>query len=200
MGGALRLRFGRTVALLIALGAGLTAGPASASTYSIIPGGASVTATTTTADENATLTFSGQAGQRVSLALTNVTIGTSNCCSTLVSIRKPDGTVLGSAVNVGTLGGFVDTKTLPVTGTYTILVDPQGTATGSITLRLYDVPADATAAITPGGPAVTVSTTVPGQNAQASFTGTAGQRVSLKVGPNCCTTKISILKPDGTIL
>jgi hypothetical protein len=52
---------------------GSTAG---ASSYSIVAGGARVTVTTTVANENATLTFAGTAGQRVSLKVSGVTIGT----------------------------------------------------------------------------------------------------------------------------
>ena len=51
---------------------------------------------------------------------------------------------------MGTNGGFIDVKSLPTTGTYTILVDPQSFAIGSATLQLYDVPADASAPITAG--------------------------------------------------
>jgi hypothetical protein len=59
------------------------------------------------------------------------------------------------------------------------VVDPQGTATGSMTLTLYNVPPDPTASIVPGGPAVTLTTTTPGQNASATFAASAGQRISL---------------------
>ena len=96
--------------------------------------------------------------------------------------------------------------TLPVAGTYTILVDPQSTSTGSITLTLYDVPADLTGTITPGGSSVTVSPATPGQNAQRTFSGTANQRISLdmtsvSIGSSyCCSTLVSVLKPDGSTL
>ena len=49
----------------------------------------------------------------------------------------------------GTSGGFIDARTLPADGTYTLVVDPQGTATGSATLTLYDVPPDASGSIVP---------------------------------------------------
>src|SRR5207244_5601428 len=88
---------------------------------------------------------------------------------------------LVAPLTVASSGTFVDTKTLPLSGTYTIVVDPQSTYTGSMTLTLYDVPADVSSTITPGGAAVSVATTVPGQNASLTFTGSAGQRVSLEV-------------------
>jgi large repetitive protein len=189
-----------TLSLLATVSALALAPSAVGSSYTIVPGGAPVTATTTAANENARLTFAGTSNQRVSLRMTGVTIGTSTCCSTKVSILKPDGTMLVGATNVGTSGGFIDARTLPVTGTYTILVDPQGTATGSMTLALHDVPPDATATATPGGPEFTLTTTVPGQNARATFAGAAGDRVSLEIGPACCSTKASVLRPNGTAL
>ncbi|HEX2110140.1 MAG TPA: Ig-like domain-containing protein [Gaiellaceae bacterium] len=156
-------------------------------------GGAPVTVTTSTPGQNARVTFPGQLNQRISVAVTDV------CCSSRVSILKPDGKVLVSAT-VGKSGGFLDTQALPATGTYTILVDPQAAAFGSVTLTVYDVPPDVTDTIAPGGPAVTVTTGTPGQNVQLAFTGTAGQRVSLQLGPVCCSTKVSILKPGGSTL
>jgi len=45
-----------------------------------------------------------------------------------------------------------------------------------MTLTLYDVAADVTGSITPGGSAVTVTISVPGQNAGVTFSGTAGRR------------------------
>jgi hypothetical protein len=203
--GLSRTRLGRGVARAVAIaviGAAAFAGrpEAQASSYTIVPGGPPVTVTTTVVDENADATFGGTAGQRVSLLVGNVTIGTSTTSSMLVSFIKPDGTALAAATSMGRNGGFIDTKTLPVDGTYKVRVDPQGSATGSATLTLYNVPADATAAVIPGGAAATVTTTVPGQNAKLTFAGTAGRRISLKVGPTCCTTKVSVLKPDGTTL
>ena len=53
-----------------------------------------------------------------------VTIG-STTGSLKVSITKPDGTALVAATSMGTSGGYIDVKSLPTTGTYTILVDPQ---------------------------------------------------------------------------
>ena len=52
------------------------------------------------------------------------------------SIWKPDGSNLVYPTLVGTNGGFLDTRALPVSGTYTILVDPQSNATGGATVGL----------------------------------------------------------------
>ena len=173
--------------------------------YSIVPGGPALTITAAPS-EDVNVAFSGTEGQRISLKMTGVSIGTSSCCSTLVSIRNPNGSALMTPSYVGTSGAFMDTKTLPATGDYLIFVDPQGSAGGDMTLTLYDVPPDSTAAIEAGGPPVTVTTTTPGENAKLTFDGTAGQRVALALGgvtigpSSCCSTRVSIAKPDGTAL
>ena len=166
----------------------------------IVAGGDPVTVTTTAPGQDAVLAFNGSLSQRVSLLVSAVSIGTSTCCSTRVSILSPDGSTLMPPTYVGTNGGFLDARTLPASGTYTVVVDPQGTATGSATLTLYDVPPDAGGPIVPGGGPVTATTTVPGQNAQLSFNGSGGQRVSLAVGATCCNMKVSVVGPGGSTL
>jgi subtilisin family serine protease len=162
----------------------------------ITAGGPAVTVTTRTADENARLKFDGQAGQRVSLKLSAVTI-----TAAYVSILKADGTPLGGNAYVSIFGGFLDTRVLPTTGSYTVLVDPQGTATGSMTLNLYDVPTDLAGTITPSGAAFAAAIGTPGQNARLTFSAQAGQRVSLKLSPvTVSNSYVSILNPDGTTL
>ena len=79
------------------------------------------------------------------------------------------------------------------------MADPQGPVTGSLTLTLYNVPADAAGSAVIGGPAVTVSTTTPGQNAVVTFAGTAGDGLLVRIGPfNCCSTRVSVRNPDGS--
>ncbi len=163
----------------------------------VVAGGDPVTVTIP-ANENALITFSGTANQRVSLALSGVSIWMSD-----VSIRKPDGSDLVSPTVVFSSGKFIETRTLPTTGTYTIFVDPFGSASGSMTLQLFDVPADAGGSIIPGGGAVTVTTGTPGQDARLTFSGSQGQRVSVKATGSNMTAQgayVSILKPDGSTL
>jgi subtilisin family serine protease len=173
--------------------------------YAIAAGGPPVTVTTASAGENARLHFEGLVGQRISLRLGDVTIGASTCCSTRVSISKPDGSTLVSATPVGRNGGFIDTRSLPADGVYTILVDPQGADVGSMMLTLYDVPPDPTGSIDAGGSPTTIGTSVPGQNATLRFSGLAGGRVSLRMtdvtigASTCCSARVSIAKPDGTM-
>ena len=164
--------------------------------YPITPGGVPVTITTSAPDEHARLRFNGQAGQRVSVKLSAVTIAGS-----YLSILKPDGAALTPKVYVGGSGGFVDTRTLPTTGTYTILVDPLLGYVGSMTVTLYDVPADSGGSVAPGGPASQVSMSTPGQDGRLTFSGQTGQRISLKLSSvTISSSYVSLLKPDGSAL
>jgi hypothetical protein len=172
-------------------------------TGSIAPGGAPVSVSVGSPGQNARLSFPGVAGQRVSVKLSGVTMGTSTCCSSKVGILKPDGSSLVFGTLFGTNGGFVDTKVLPVGGTYTLVLDPQGMDVGSATATLYDVPPDVTGSLSVGGPGVNVSLGTPGQNAMLTFSGAAGQRVSVRasgvtVGTStCCSFVLSVKRPDG---
>ena len=162
--------------------------------------GDSKTVTINTANKIALILFDGTAGQRVSFRMTSVTYPS---CGSAVYIRNPNGTILGSDTCISSLGDFIDTKVLPVTGTYTIQVDPAGTNTGSMTLTLYNVPADVSGTITPGGASVPVTTTVPGQNAVLTFSGTAGQFINLGMSSvtfGTCASEVYIRNPDGTTL
>jgi hypothetical protein len=147
-----------------------------------------------TPGQNGRLTFDGTAGQRISV---NGTASLGVCWT--LSILKPDGTTLGSVFGCGS-GIFVEPQTLPTTGTYTVLVDPSGAGTGSVTVGAYAV-TDFTSPITLGGSSVLVTLPTPGQNGRLSFDGTAGQRVSVNGSASLgvCWT-LSILKPDGTTL
>src|SRR5439155_12786946 len=91
-------------------------------------------------------------------------------------------------------------QALQSTGTYTVVVDPAGAASGSISVQVFDVPPDSTVDTAAGGAAVTASTTVPGQNAAVTFTGTAGQRVSVDLSGRSynADTAVSLRGPDGT--
>jgi YD repeat-containing protein len=156
----------------------------------ISAGGAAVTVTTTVPGQNGRLTFTGTAGQRVSLDQSGY-----NCFLSATTLLNPDNSVQASTCG----GAFIDVQTLGATGTYAIVVDPKAATTGSTTLTLYNVPADTTGSISPGGAAVTVTTTVPGQNGTLTFTATAGQRVALnQSGYNCFTATTTLKKPDGS--
>jgi hypothetical protein len=154
-------------AVLAALVAAVLGGSAAAVSFSITPGGSAVTVTISNAGDKATATFSGTANQRVSLDITNSTIA-----SMKISLLKPNGQAVFT-VSATRTAKFVDTNTLPVNGTYKLVVDPNLDHTGKVTLKLYNVPPDASNTMTIGAPGSTVTTTVPGQNANFTFSGSA---------------------------
>jgi len=165
-------------------------------TGTIAPAGAPLTISTNTPGQNARIGFDGEAGRKISLKL-----GATTIANAYVSILNPNGSALASNVYLGTSGGFVDAKVLPATGTYTILVDPQGASIGSTTLTLYDVPPDAGGSLTVGGPSLLTAIATPGQNARITFAGRAGQHVTLQLSAvSVLISYVTILKPDGTAL
>jgi YD repeat-containing protein len=171
--------------------------------------GPAVTISTTAAGQNGLVTFSGTAGQRISLVASNpmVNNGQSFFCDMNLIFTKPNGSILFPSPICAEVGAFIDTTVLPASGTYTIIVDLANLATGSVTLNLYTVPADLTGSITAGGSPVTMATSVPGQNASLTFNGTANQRISL-IGsdvtyggaPFTCDLNVTILNPDNSVL
>ena len=160
-------------------------------------GGSAVSLTTTAPGQNMSLTFSGTAGQRISL----LAQGDSGVGCYYVTVTEPDGyTQLYKTLYC--TNGFSDVLVLPATGTYSIYLDPQSTAVGTISTTLYSVPPDASATVTPGGGTVSLTTTAPGENMGLTFSGTASQRVSLLTQPttgiaNTCYT-VTITAPNGS--
>ena len=114
--------------------------------YPILANGVLVSGTNGGAGQNALFTFTGSTNQKISLVVSNSTMGSAN-----VSILKPDGSTLVSNFSISSGSGYVDTTTLPANGTYTIKADPSGTNVGSADMRLYTVPAVVTGSITPNG-------------------------------------------------
>jgi hypothetical protein len=103
-----------------------------------------------------------------------------------VSVAGPYGSVLASR-STGISTVLVEPGQLPTTATYTIHVDPALTSTGTVTITLYDVPADAggTFTLSSTGDQKTAAITTPGQNARLTFSGTTADRIALKFsGPN----------------
>jgi hypothetical protein len=144
------------------------------------------------------MVFDETSDHRVSLVARNVTF----VCGTL-SILSPSGVKLASNNNICKgITGFLDTPMLSEDGTYTILAQTSG-STGSVAITLYDVVHDFTSSITPDGPPVVVRLTIPGQNAELTFSGTSGEHVSLNLMNGTfpfCSPNVSIINPDGTIL
>ena len=158
--------------------------------------GGNLTVTISTASKIGLVVFDGTAGHRLGL-LTSSNSMTSSGGATTISINNPDGSSLVSQ-SVTTSAPFIAAQALPTSGTYTIVVQPSGGATGSITLALYDVPGDVSGSISVGGSSLTVTTTTPGQTGLLSFSGTSGQQVTVHATSNSIgSVTITLGSPNG---
>jgi hypothetical protein len=84
--------------------------------------------------QTARYTFSGTSGQLLRLNWTGASV--SGGASVAAKVLKPDGSVLStSSYTNGASGGF-DIASLPVAGTYTVVLDPSTAATTSASLAL----------------------------------------------------------------
>ena len=139
------------------------------------------------------LVFDGAQGQFVSLGVNSVTVS-----GVSLSIKKPDGSHLTGADFIGTFANLH--ATLPVTGTYTILVAPTAMTTGSITLTLSSE-VNAGTIVVDGDPG-TINIGRVGQRGYLTFAGTAGQNLDL--GPNSSTipgdSDLWVYAPNGTVV
>jgi hypothetical protein len=147
----------------------------------------------TTSGKIGLIVFDAVAGQRTS-------VESDPGPNHLVRVYSPNGTVLASRSS-GISKVLAEPGYLPLTGTYTISIDPALTGTGTTTVKLYSVPADITGTFTPvsAGDSETVTTTTPGQNGIHTFSGTSGQRIAMKVS-NGPSGTVSIVDPaESTI-
>jgi hypothetical protein len=163
-------------------------------TGTITSDGTPANVTISTPGQNGTLTFSGTAGHRVSLKISG------SAPSGTVQILTSNNTVLGSTSS-GSIAAFIDPVTLSTTDTYSVFVNPSGNATGTVTLNLYDVPADTTGSVSINGSSVGVTLSTPGQNGTLTFSGTSGQQITVHLTSNTISSvTVKLLKPDGTLL
>ncbi|MET0422369.1 MAG: IPT/TIG domain-containing protein, partial [Actinoplanes sp.] len=151
--------------------------PADANLGTLPLDGTAKTVTIGTPGQNGYLTFAGTAGQRVSVQTSDAS-AVLLCCSVRWGLYRADGTPVGNSK----LGNdYLDTTTLPVTGTYQLRLDPSDSRTGSVTAAAWTVPADLDLGVLPlDGTAKTVTIGTPGQNGYLTFAGTAGQRVTVQ--------------------
>ena len=169
--------------------------------YSVSPSraGAPVSVSTGSPGQNASITFSGTTGERIFVLASDWAYSG----DAFLTIYNPDGSTFSAGNLFAGNGSNYDMgeSTLPQTGTYTVLWDPQGAATGSTTLTFYKVAADYSGTISIGRSAKNVTITTPGQNGQLTFAGTSGTGITLTASNvTISNSEVSILNPDGTTL
>jgi hypothetical protein len=176
----------------------LSSDPANAA---ITANGAAATFTASHTGQGQDFTFTGAAGEVVTVSTSAGTFP--NACDLNIQIVSPTGFVLGSAACTA-VSGFIGETPLPGAGTYTVELIPSGTDpgtnTGSLTLNLSADPANST--ITANGSPVTFTAAHTGQGENYTFSGTAGEVVSLTTSagsfPNACDLNVQIVSPSGS--
>jgi YD repeat-containing protein len=172
-------------------------------TATMTVGGPSVPVNLPTVGQSAKISFAGTVGQRVSLVFSNNSPG----FTPYVNIVGPDLNLFRNN-RAGAAGPGLFTNapiTLPQSGTYTIILQTisiylsgMTTGPGSVTLALYNVPADVTGTASVNGPALPVGITGFGQNATITFTGTSGQAVTVHLTNNTiCQLFVELFDANG---
>ncbi len=169
------------------------------STGSVSVGG-SATVKLTTAEKVGLEVFEGTQGERVSVEASEVKIGRGG-----FSVWGPEGSQVTSSEEVfregeASLNGPV---TLPVTGTYTILLEPEHTDTGSLKVSVFSV-VNQTGSLTPTveGASVAVSLSTPGQEGRFSVSGKAGESIALATSSAAFNGpwRLEWLNPEGVVV
>jgi len=157
------------------------------------PSGTTTRVSLPTPGQKAHLKVTATAGQKVYVRAANSTFQ-------WVSLgwKTPANAWLGTTTGMSPGAGALEGTPFPADGEYTLEVDPNQQATGSVDLTLYaatDV--KRSMQFTPQGDRADVTTTVPGQDARLTFEGRAGQRVMLQQIESTMEGSIALYRPDG---
>ncbi|WP_455712983.1 RHS repeat-associated core domain-containing protein [Streptomyces phaeochromogenes] len=143
--------------------------------------------------QNGITRFSGQTGQRLSLAATITGFDT----LAALDIRGPDGKQVDSLSAVGGPKEW-DLAPLPATGVYTVYVEPSRLGTGTVTLTLsrpVSLPQLSSTATEPVRAVISRF----GQDAETTFPASTGNDLSLGLTSNTFTGNlyVTVLAPSG---
>lgn len=150
--------------------------PPAGRVVSATPDGDAVRVQTTRRGQKATVVFPGRAGQQVSAVLRETTFPPGRAMPW--RLTGPNGLVRQSDI-ICYLNCFIEPVTLPDDGDYHLVLDPVRDDVGSAEVRIHDVPEIPAVPTILDGAAHRVTIAKPGQRAALSFTGRAGQRVTL---------------------
>ena len=135
--------------------------------------------TTTAADQTASFTFSAHQGTSISVALSAMSVSPASATSIGVSFLRPDGSSYwNTGCTVSDAGCLFPLFNLPQTGTYTVILTPQGGAQ-LVAITATSIP-PVTAALTVNSP-LNVNLATPGQMGQYSFSASQGQSLTLNM-------------------
>lgn len=149
--------------------------------------------------QNVRYTFAGTAGQSTAIELAALTTNPAGPY-VYVYVVKPDGTNLASSW-ASSNGVFVNLPSLPITGTYTVLVD-----------ATYGVEFSGQLSLKPGltievdGSVQPLQTSIAGEVIRFTFSGTAGSRLDLGLdgltygSASSSYTSLAVYRPGGSSL
>jgi len=162
-----------------------------------IPLNTPTTVPTTYPGQSIAYTFSGTAGEKINLAITNV-VYAGRIWGLAFNVNNPDGTQLYGG-NVGT-NPVLTNQVLPQDGTYTVFLIPSdaGTVSATFTLSQNSAPI-----VLPLKTPTVATITSPGQTATLTFSGTAGEVVNLitsniTYSGRTWLLNFNITNPDGS--
>jgi YD repeat-containing protein len=139
--------------------------------------------------------FDVTAGQRVNVRLSDT--GSPGCNTW--SVLGPNGAVVFAAATLCANTAWSGQLQLPQAGTYTIQFNPAA-GSGTFTAQIINVPADVTSSVSTTGVTSAILVTTPGQHGSFTFSGTAGQKVTVLVDFSNLTTNCgtyAIINPIG---
>lgn len=157
--------------------------------------GDSIQGSISTAEEEDTYSFVGQAGDEITLYFDNTT---GSSFSARLVLRRPDGTVL-KQTSYSSLDQEIGGLVLPVGGTYTVLVDGDGGDTGNYILYLSKLPPPIPISY---GDSRSGTINLPGEEVAYSFSGQAETKATiyLETPGNLESMRLVLRGPDGSTL
>jgi YD repeat-containing protein len=157
--------------------------------------GSTTTVSVGTSNTIGLLIFDGVAGHSISFSTSSPAFN-GNCS---LQLYKPDNSAWGNSGSCS-VATFFDSRKLPLTGTYAIVVAPLPGVTGNVAITILDS-TDFTTSVVPNGPSVALNIGSAGQNGRATFSATAGQQATVQFTSNTLgSVTASLLNPDGTTL
>jgi len=159
-------------------------------TATAVVGGSALNVSIPRAGQRARISFSGTAGQRIDLGMTFTFVGVT------AYFKTADETTTLAAMGMSS-PGELHSPALPLTGTYLLVVEPGSPGTGSFAATLSE---PVTGTITTDGASVPLSITRIGQRARVTFTGTAGQALSMGLTSASVGGQVTVFSPSGATL
>lgn len=162
----------------------------------ITPDGTPVTSMIDLPGVRSQFTFDARAGDVVFVHLPETTLP--NACSP-IHVVDPAGRTLQTGCTINSRG-YADRVDLAASGEHTVVIDPEGSTTGTSQVRLYRI-TDEVLATTIDAASLLASVDTPGGQSRITFPGTAQQRIQVQISdstvPNSCNT-VRLLDPSGT--